>query len=149
MHAANRIARTCRLYDERTPERAHFERMLTYVICASVLVLPLAMAPINAFFAHVVYRVSETAPGYPIHVDDSVYPVLDVTSWPFLIYWLFSIPLWVALLAWAVFMTASARDGASSRGWRWLVIQCLLLYIPFVLFGVALVVMREWGVVPD
>lgn len=149
MHAANPIAIDLTSHNERTFRRVHLDRMLAYMLCAVVLVLPLAMAPVNVFYAHVVYRVSETAPGYPIHVDDSVYPVLDATSWPFFIYWLFSIPLWLTLLVWAVFMTVFALNVARSRGLLWLIGRCLLLYMPFVLHGIALVVMREWGVVPD
>ena len=149
MHATTSLIRAAGLFDERTPQRAHFERMLAYVVCATVLVLPLAMAPLNVFFAHVVYRVGESAPGYPVHVDNGIYAVLDATGWPFAMYWMLSLPLWLAMLVWAVMMTMSARDIRPSRGPRWLLSQDVVLYAPFVLNVLALLLFIRLAVIPD
>ena len=148
MHATA-MTRPFRLYDDRTPRRAHFERMLAYVVCASALVLPLFMAPVNAFFAHVVYRVGSSAPGYPVHVENGVYPILDATAWPFVVYWMLSLPFWLALFCWAVFMMVSARDVGRSRGWRWRCGQWMVLFAPFGLNAIAFMMMWRWGVAPD
>lgn len=44
---------------EPSRRQIHDDRMLAYAVCAVPLVLPLAMAPVNACFAHLDYRVSE------------------------------------------------------------------------------------------